>query len=156
MVKQTVLVFGATGRQGGSVARHLLKDETFDVRLFVRDLKHANAIELKDKGATLFKGDLKDKESIQTAMKDVDYIYAVTDYWDNPRKPELEWECGKNLMDCAKEAKIKHMIFSSLESTKDMTDGRYCVECFDTKAKILKHGKTLGIPLSQICLPFYM
>jgi hypothetical protein len=75
----------------------------------------------------------------------------ITDYWDNPRKPELEWECGKNLMDCSKEENIKHMTFSCLESTKDMTIGKYC---FD-KERILKHGKTLGIPLSQIRLPFY-
>lgn len=156
MTKKRVLVFGATGRQGGSVARHLIKDGNFDVRAFVRDDTVERAKELEAIGVKLYKGDMSDTDSMKIAMKNCDYIYAVTDYWDNPRKPFIEIENGKKLMNCAHEMNIKHVVFSCLEDTKEMTKGKYSVECCDGKSKVLAYAREIGLKLSQIRLSFYM
>ena len=156
MTKNTVLVFGATGRQGGSVARHLIKDGTFDVRAFVRDDTTQKAKDLEHIGVKLYKGDMADESSMRNAMKNCDFVYAVTDYWDHPKEPEIEIANGKKLMDCAKDTNIQHLVFSALEDTNAMTEGKYSVECFDSKAKILAYAREIGLKLSQIRLPFYM
>jgi len=77
----------------------------------------------------------------------------VTDFWDNPDKPELEVQCGKNLCDCIKESKVEHFVFSTLPKAKDCLNKT--VEPFDNKCEISNYAKSLKLPLSQICLSFY-
>ena len=63
----TVLVVGATGRQGGAVARHLL-DTEFRVRALVRDSQKPRARALAESGIELVKGDLDDLASLERAL----------------------------------------------------------------------------------------
>ncbi|NIO38777.1 MAG: NmrA family NAD(P)-binding protein, partial [Burkholderiales bacterium] len=63
------LVTGATGAQGGSVARHLLSRGNFSLRALTRNLKTAKARVLQDAGIDLIKGDLDDIESLNAALK---------------------------------------------------------------------------------------
>jgi uncharacterized protein YbjT (DUF2867 family) len=60
MSKKKILVFGATGAQGGSVARNLLDRGRFDVRAFTRNPDSPAAQKLRDLGAEVVKGDLDD------------------------------------------------------------------------------------------------
>jgi len=147
-----VLVFGATGRQGSSVVKHLLKDGSFTVKGFSR-LEEEKKFEEK---CDFIKGNLKDKNSVLQAMKGADLVYAVSDFWDDPEHPEAELEQGKNIMDAAKEIGVKHVVFSSLENTSQMTSGQIECECCDKKAEIFEHGKSLNLPLTEIRLAFYM
>ena len=67
-MKRTVLVIGATGNQGNSVVRHLIKDRGFVVRALVRKLDSVKAKELLDLGVHLVRGDLEDVNSLVNAM----------------------------------------------------------------------------------------
>ncbi len=61
--KQTILVTGATGNQGGAVARQLLQRGNFAVRAFVRDSDKPAAQALQQAGAELVVGDFSDRAS---------------------------------------------------------------------------------------------
>ena len=106
-----ILVTGATGSQGGATARHLLK-KGFKVRAFVRDDTKPSAIELKNHGAELFKGTLDDKNSIKGALNGVYGVFSVQNFWEHGYDKEVHQ--GKNTADAAKEAGIKHFVYSSV------------------------------------------
>lgn len=74
-----ILVTGATGQQGGTVARHLLQDG-WQVRLLVRDPNKDAAKALASKGAELVKGDLYDRASVDAALKNVYGVFSVQNY----------------------------------------------------------------------------
>jgi nucleoside-diphosphate-sugar epimerase len=65
---QTILVIGATGNQGGAIARHLLERGKFAVRALVLNENKPAAQALKQSGAELFKGDLNDRASLDSAL----------------------------------------------------------------------------------------
>ena len=74
--EQTILVFGATGQQGGAVASHLLKDG-WKVRALVRNLGSDQAQALGQRGIELVQGDLNQPSSLQEAMKGVYGVFSV-------------------------------------------------------------------------------
>lgn len=67
--KKTILVTGATGAQGGSVARYLLNEGKFTVRALTRKANSDSAAALKQKGAEIVEGDLGDIESLRAAVR---------------------------------------------------------------------------------------
>lgn len=73
---QSVLVFGATGQQGGSVARALLH-RGWRVRALVRDLFSAGAVALAARGAELVVGTFEDRATMRAAMAGVDGVFSV-------------------------------------------------------------------------------
>ena len=68
-----VLVVGATGEVGRLVARRLLLDGRFRVRVLVRDL-YSKTLNLLGTGVTYCQGDLSNTESLEYALTDVDKI----------------------------------------------------------------------------------
>ncbi len=66
--KNIILVMGATGAQGGGVARHLLNSGKFTVRCLTRNPSSEKSIALQRSGAELVKGDLEEIESLKTAI----------------------------------------------------------------------------------------
>ena len=78
--KKIILVTGATGAQGGSVARALLSQDKFAVRIFTRDDTSPKAIALQLSGAELAIGDFENVESLRTAMKGVYGVFGLTDF----------------------------------------------------------------------------
>lgn len=69
MQKPIILVTGATGAQGGSVALALLEAGTYAVRCLTRDARSQKALQLQSIGAEITEGDLDDIESLKVAMK---------------------------------------------------------------------------------------
>ncbi|MEH2270147.1 MAG: NmrA family NAD(P)-binding protein [Nostoc sp.] len=67
--EKIILVTGATGNQGGAVARHLLKRGNFKVRAFVRDPNKSAAHALQQAGAELVAGDFRDRASLDRALQ---------------------------------------------------------------------------------------
>ena len=73
---QPILVFGATGQQGGSVATALLR-AGWSVRAFVRDPASSKAAALRSAGAELVKGDFADTGSMRSAMMGAYGVFSV-------------------------------------------------------------------------------
>ncbi len=93
--KKIILVTGATGGQGGSVARHLLEEGRFAVRAFTRNVGSPQALALEAAGAEIVQGDLADKESLVAAMQGCYGVFGVTNFWEHYDK---ELDHGKNLV----------------------------------------------------------
>lgn len=81
--KKTIAVFGATGAQGGSVARAILESKKFKVRALIRDETRPNVQMLRELGAEWVKGDLNDKASVEAVLKGAYGSFMVTNFWDD-------------------------------------------------------------------------
>lgn len=151
MDKKTILVTGATGWQGGSVARFLLKDGKFAVRILTRKPDTEAANELRKMGAEIYEGDLSDINSIRTAVKDSYGVFGVTNFWEHF---DREYEHGMNLMKAVKEAGVKHYVFSSLPHPKSF-GYNHAVPHFEIKAQVEEAIRKEGIPATIIHIAFY-
>jgi len=108
---KTVLVTGATGHQGGAVARCLLQDG-WTVRALVRDHDKPAALALAEQGVELVHGDLTDRPSIDAALRGAYGVYSVQTFREVGA--EGEFRQGANLADAAADAKVEHFVYSSV------------------------------------------
>lgn len=152
MNKQIILVTGATGAQGGSVAKALLADNKFAVRIFTRTAASAKPKELKQLGAEIAEGDFNDMQSLLEAMKDCYAVYGVTNYWEHF---DEEYQQGKNLIDAVKQSGIQHFVYSSLPSYSKLSMGKYSVPHCDIKADLEQYARALQIPSTFVHVAFY-
>ncbi|KAL4941993.1 hypothetical protein BDV06DRAFT_171213 [Aspergillus oleicola] len=148
--KQTLVVFGATGIQGGSVAKAILTDPVvasqFHVQAVTRDPSKPAAVALAKLGAELIKADLNDKDSLRAVLKGADAAFLVTNFMES-LDHELETRQGVNVADVCKETGVKHLIWSSLPYVSKVSNGKYtAVVHFDSKAKVDEHIRSIGIP----------
>ncbi|SHF92994.1 NmrA/HSCARG family protein [Streptoalloteichus hindustanus] len=149
--KKSVLVTGATGGQGGAVARRLL-DRGWAVRALVRDLNKQEAKDLQALGAELVAGDLDDAESLRAAARGVHGVFGVLpNYLADPR-PEVEVRQGKNVADAARAAGVAHLVYSSVGSAGHGSG----VAHFETKAEIEAHIDAIGVPATVLRPVFFM
>src|ERR1035438_6437787 len=82
MITKTILVTGATGQQGGAVARQLLKQPSFAVRALTRDPAKPAARVLAQAGAELVQGDLDDPASVKRAMEGAGGVFSVQNFME--------------------------------------------------------------------------
>ncbi|KAF2518956.1 SDR family oxidoreductase [Flavobacterium salilacus subsp. salilacus] len=103
----TILVTGATGSLGGTTVDFLLKrTDAPNILVLVRDA--AKAADLKSKGVTLLEGDYNDYASLVKAFKGIDKLYFVSSSDIENRNSQ-----HKNVVDAAKEAGVKHVLYTS-------------------------------------------
>src|SRR5690242_5117822 len=98
-----VLVTGATGRQGGSVIRHMLP-KRWKLRALTRDSNTNAAQELLRKGIEVVNGDLEKPATLGLALRGVYGVFSVQDFWSVGARREVQQ--GKNLADAAKKAGV--------------------------------------------------
>lgn len=81
--KRIIAITGATGAQGGGLARAILNDKnsTFKVRAITRDVNSEKAKELNKLGAEVVAGNIDEEESIKKAFEGAYAAYCVTFYW---------------------------------------------------------------------------
>ena len=103
--KKIIAVFGATGAQGGGLARAILNDRSseFTVRAVTRDPESGKAKELAALGAEVVKADVDDPQSVRKALEGVYGAYFVTFFWSH-FSPEKEMEEAKVYASAAKDA----------------------------------------------------
>ena len=110
-----VLVIGATGQQGGAVARELL-DRGRAVHALVRDAGALGARSLRAAGATLVTGDLDDPAWLRAAMSNVDGVFLVLTMMTEPRVSlagvAAEVRRGQAVADIASETGIRQLVYS--------------------------------------------
>jgi uncharacterized protein YbjT (DUF2867 family) len=148
---RVVLVTGATGRQGGAVARHLLA-AGFPVRALTRNPDGAAARALAEKGATLVKGDLDDPGSLARAVEGAYGVFSVQNYWEKGVGFDGEVRQGRSLADAAKAAGVKHFVQSSIADAENVPQ----VKHFDSKARIERYIDEIGLPRTFVRTVFYM
>lgn len=138
--KKIILVTGATGAQGGSVAKFLLKEGAFAVRCLTRNPASGEAMELAQAGAEIVQGSFDDMDSLLYAMQNVYGVFGVTNFWEHFEK---ELQHGKNLVNAVAASNIDHFIYSSLPAAEKISKGRYKLPHFDIKAEIQAYAKSL-------------
>lgn len=148
---KTILVTGATGAQGGSVARFLLK-ENFQVKCLTRNPNSEASKALENLGAEIVKGDLADKASISQALQDCYGVFGTTNFWEHF---DGELQHGYNLIDAVEETSISHFVLSTLPSSEKLSGGTLSVPHFETKAKMEAYCQTKNIPTTFVHPAFY-
>jgi uncharacterized protein YbjT (DUF2867 family) len=152
MSGKTVLVTGATGLQGGSVARHLVRSGKYNVRCLSRNTTSDKARALRQAGGELVAGDLGDRASLQAAMRGCDVVFGVTNFWEHF---EGERQHGANLVDAVAEAKVPQFVFSTLPGAKTITGGKIAVPHLDIKAEIEQYARQRGLNAVYLNVAFY-
>ncbi len=144
-----ILVSGATGKQGGAVARHLLKSG-WKVRALTRSPEKAEATALIKEGARIVKGDLNNPASLRSALSGVYGVYSVQNSWEHGVEKEIVQ--GMTFADEAKRAGAAHFVYSSVGSA-DCNTG---VPHFESKWKIEEHIRSIGLRSTIIRPVFFM
>jgi uncharacterized protein YbjT (DUF2867 family) len=159
-----IAVVGATGVQGGGLARAILADPSsgFSVRAITRDPNKDNAKALAAKGAEVVSANLDDVESLKKAFAGAYGVFAVTNFWEH-FSAETEKAQAKNIADAAKAAGVKHVIWSTLEDTRQfmaaddkrmpILQEKYRVPHFDAKAEANAYFS--GVPSTMLVTSFY-
>ncbi len=140
---KTVLVTGATGRQGGAVIRHMLP-RGWKLRALTRDPKGHTAQTLARQGVELVQGDLEDPASVARAAAGVYGIYSVQDFWAVGARREVQQ--GKNVADTAKKANVKHVVYSSVGGAERKTG----IPHWESKWEVENYIRYLGLPVTVI------
>ena len=136
----TVLVLGATGRQGRAVARQLLQRGT-RVRALTRDPRSEGAGALAAQGVEIMGGDLDDAASLAHAMSGVDGVFSVQPVSDSAAGLEDEARRGKRVASEAARAGVKHLVYSSVGGADGQAQFR-----FSPKWEIEQHVRSLALP----------
>lgn len=162
--KKIITVFGATGAQGGGLAHAILNDPNseFAVRAVTRDPNSDKVKALAQMGAEVVAGDVDDAESLKRVLKGAYGAYFVTFFWDH-FSPEKEKEEAKNMAEAAKEAGLKHIIWSTLEDVRNYVPldddsmptlhGKYKVPHFDGKGESDQYFA--GLPTTFMLASYY-
>jgi uncharacterized protein YbjT (DUF2867 family) len=145
-----VLVTGATGKQGGAVARELLA-RGYHIRAMTRKPQEENARLLAKLGAEITQGDFDDADSLARALKDQWGVFAVQNTWEAGVKGEEEQ--GKRFAKIAREAGIQHFVYSSVGSAHRRTG----IPHFENKWRVEETIRSLAFPSYTVMRPaFFM
>ncbi|HEY8468297.1 MAG TPA: NmrA/HSCARG family protein [Longimicrobiales bacterium] len=148
--RRVVLVIGATGRQGGAVARHLLRRGGFHVRALTRDPGKPAARELADAGAEIVRGDLDQPETLLLALEGVSGVFSVQNFWEAGYDREIRQ--GVAIAEAARDAGVEHFVYSSVGSAHRGTG----LPHFESKWRIEQRIRELGLPYTILRPVFFM
>ncbi|MBV9388128.1 MAG: NmrA/HSCARG family protein [Chroococcidiopsidaceae cyanobacterium CP_BM_ER_R8_30] len=136
--ERLILVTGATGKQGGAVAHHLLQ-QGWQVRALTRDPQKPKAQALVKKGAEVIAGDLDDPASVEQALKGVYGVFSVQNFFETGYDGEVQQ--GMSLADAAKASQVQHFVYSSVGSAYANTG----IPHFESKWKVEEHIRAVGL-----------
>ena len=144
-------IVGATGQQGGAVTQSLLR-QGYQVRALVRAAKQnsSKAEALKNRGVELVPGDMTDQASLEQAMGGVDGVFATTTFFEAGLEAEIQQ--GVIIAEAAKKANVPHLVYSSVGSAHRNTG----IPHFESKWKVERHIRQLGIPTTTIRPAYFM
>ncbi|HZN97274.1 MAG TPA: NmrA/HSCARG family protein [Gemmatimonadales bacterium] len=164
--KKIIAVVGATGAQGGGLARAILADRSggFALRAITRKPDSDKAQELRNAGAEVVKGDADDRASIERAFQGAYGVFALTNFWEH-FSPERELAQARNMAQAGKSAGVQHVIWSTLEDTREWVpleddrmptlQGKYKVPHFDAKGEADASFRDAGVPTTWLLTSFY-
>ncbi|GAB1522388.1 hypothetical protein RhiTH_005503 [Rhizoctonia solani] len=144
--KKIIAVCGATGFQGGSTIKHLLRDGRFAVRGLTRKPDSANAKALSTLGVEVVRGDFDDVDSLISAFRGCYGVFGVTDYFEAFDK---EAQQGINIVDAAKAAGVEHLVLSAGAENDPP------VVILEHKATAAAYLRASGVPWTVFSTSFY-
>lgn len=164
--KKIIVVFGATGAQGGGLVRSILADKNseFAVRAVTRDTQSDSAKALANMGAEVVAADIDDMQSIKKALSGAYGAYFVTFFWSH-FSPEKEMAQVQNMAMAAKETNLQHVIWSTLEDVRKYVplndnsmptlNEKYKVPHFDAKGESDAFFINAGVPTTFMLASYY-
>ena len=164
--RKMIAIVGATGAQGGGLARAILKNsgQPFAARALTRDADSDKARALAAQGAEVVVADLDDRASLDAAFAGAYGAFCVTNFWEH-FSPQKEFEQARNLAGAARQAGLRHVIWSTLEDTRrwvPLDDDRmptlmehYKVPHFDAKGEANALFEEAGVPTTFLHTSFY-
>jgi uncharacterized protein YbjT (DUF2867 family) len=164
--KKIIAVAGATGAQGGGLVRSILADPQgeFAVRAITRDPQSDKARALAAAGAEVVAADLADPAAVARAFAGAYGAYCVTFFWHH-MSPDKERAEARSLAEAAREARLQHVIWSTLEDSRRWVKlddtrmptllGRYKVPHFDVKGEADEFFRASGVPTTFMLTSFY-
>lgn len=146
-----IAVVGATGRQGGGVVRALQRQGRFRVRALTRDpAKHPH---LADE---VVRADLGDPQSLREAFAGAHGAFVVSTFHLGDDAPD-EFAQGRAAVEAAREAGVRHFIWSTLPDVEAISGGRFEVPHFTDKAKVDALVAAAGFEAHTfVQAPFYL
>lgn len=147
--KKIILVTGATGTQGGSVIRNLA-DKGYELRALTRNPESEKALALKTSGVNVFKGDMNDPDSLKEPLDGAYGVFSVQNFWEAGNEGEIT--LGKAIATAAKEANVKHFVYTSVASADKNTG----IVHFDSKFTIEEFIRSIDLPYTIIRPVFFM
>jgi uncharacterized protein YbjT (DUF2867 family) len=164
--RKIIAVVGATGAQGGGLARAILADSGggFSVRALTRQPQSDKAQALASAGAEVVSADIDDESSLVRALQGAHGAYFVTNFWEH-FSPEREMKQAASMARAAKAAGLKHAVWSTLEDSRrfvPLSDprmptlmGQYKVPHFDAKGESDRFFVDAGVPTTFLLTSFY-
>lgn len=147
MKNKIIAVMGATGSQGKGVVNALIKEGSFKVRAITR-----NPDKYQGKADEVAEGDLTNLDLLINALKDAYGVFVVTNFWEGAD----ELAQGKTAIQAAKNAGIKHFVWSTLPNVEKISNGKFDVPHFTGKAKVDELIKNAGFQYyTFVQPPFY-
>lgn len=143
MDDRLVVVFGATGGQGGAVARHLLRGG-WRVRAVTRTPGSAAAQGLAAAGAEVVPADMADLTALRSALAGAYGVFSV----QNPMISGLTGEVtqGTNVGTIAAEVGARHVVYGSAGVGQPGTG----VGSWDSKSAVQANLESLRLPLTVL------
>jgi len=164
--KKTIAVVGATGAQGGGLVRAIVADPGggFVARALTRKPGAEKARALAALGVEVVAADVDDAASLRKAFDGAHGAFCVTAFWEH-LSAERELAQARAMAQAAKDAGLKHAVWSTLEDTRRWVPlddphvptlrGRYKVPHFDAKGEANGAFSALGVPTTFLHTSFY-
>lgn len=148
MAERTIVITGATGQQGGAVARELA-GKGFKLKALTRKPDSDAAKALAGLGIEIVQGDLDDAASLEKAFAGAWGVFAVQNTWE--AGVEKEEEQGKRVAKIAREQGVQHFVYSSVGSAHRGTG----IPHFENKWRVEATVRGLGFPSHAIVRPVF-
>jgi len=161
-----IAIVGATGAQGGGVARAILADRSggFTLRALTRHVDSEKARALAAAGAEVVAADLDDEASLVRALDGAHGAFFVTNFWEH-FSPDREKAQARAMARAAKTARVRHAVWSTLEDSRTFIPlddtrmptllGHYKVPHFDAKGESDRFFVDAGVPTTFLLTSFY-
>ena len=146
--EKRIAVVGASGQQGGAVVRALQDGGQFKVRALTRHPgKH------RDLADDVVEADLDRPETLKAAFEGAHGVFLVTNFWE---KGTDEIRQATAAVRAAKEAGVKHFVWSTLPDVEAISGGRFEAAHFTGKARVDQIVREAGfVNHTFVIAPFF-
>lgn len=162
---KTLLITGGTGSFGNAVLKRFLNSEHFkEIRIFSRDEKKQDDMrhQIQNPKVKFYIGDVRDKRSVDTAMRDVDYVFHAAALKQVPSCEFFPMQAVKtnvigteNVLDSAVEFGIKNVVVLSTDKAAYPINAMGISKAMMEKVAIAKARSLGNCGITKICITRY-